>query len=163
MLFIQTVANPLLLNYYNDVEIIQYAQMKRQKANKYLESIITLGFDYLILADIDEEASVKQKKNKIKARFDEAAFNNMVIVIAEIESWFVAGIPTELLNKWGIKNFERTELLVKEEFNQLYGSKFRSRIDFMQEILKYYSIDTAIEKNVSFNFFYKSFLNPEKQ
>jgi len=158
VLFFQSIITPHLLEIYNDVEIIQYAQLKRIKVNKYIESITMLGFDYLIVADIDEEPSIKQKKNIIKSKFDEIAYNKIVIVIAEIESWYIAGLSSELALKWDINDFQRTELINKEEFNLLYGKKFKSRIDFMQELLKHYELEIAISKNISFDFFYSTYL-----
>jgi hypothetical protein len=46
-----------------------------------------------------------------------------------------------------------TDELTKEDFNGLIPPKFDSRIDFMFELLKYFSIDTAEKKNQSFRFF----------
>ncbi|HUW86051.1 MAG TPA: hypothetical protein VMV55_04150, partial [Methanoregula sp.] len=46
-----------------------------------------------------------------------------------------------------------TDELTKEDFNHLIPRKYDSRIDFMFEILKYFSIDTARQKNHSFRFF----------
>jgi hypothetical protein len=163
VLFFNAIIIPFFLKFYADVEIIQYAQLKRIKVNKYLESIATLGFDYLLISDLDEEPSIKQKKNIIKERFCEVDFSKIIVVIKEIESWFIAGLSSELAEKWGIENFERTELVTKEDFNLLYGNKrtgkkFKSRLDFMQELLKYFDIEIAIKKNISLEFFYSDFL-----
>lgn len=69
VLFLQSVFVPVLTTFYSDIEIIQYAQMKKSKTIKYIDSIETLGFDYLLLTDIDQEASVKNKRHVIQHRF----------------------------------------------------------------------------------------------
>ena len=46
-----------------------------------------------------------------------------------------------------------TDNLTKEDFNGLIPGKYDSRIDFMFEILKYFSIDSAGKKNHSFRYF----------
>ena len=55
--------------------------------------------------------------------------------------------------------------MTKEDFNARIPKKFDSRIDFMFEILKSFSIETAARKNQSFHFFvnrYKVYENPER-
>lgn len=86
VLFMQSVFVPVLSAFYSDVEIIQYAQMKRAKTIKYIESIDMLGFDYIFLADIDQESSVKSKRQVIQHRFPAVEYNKIIVVIAEIES-----------------------------------------------------------------------------
>ena len=156
--FFSNMIVPLFKKQYDDVEILQYAQMKKIKSNKFVDSIITLGFDYLIVADIDEETSTTNKKRKIQGRFPEADFDKMVIVIAETESWFIAGLKDEKADEWKIEKFERTELITKEVFNQLYGRRFHSRIDFLEELMKQFDYDLAMKKNVSFEYFIKRYI-----
>jgi hypothetical protein len=156
-LFINDVFKSIALKKYDDIEIIQYAQMKRVKVNKYIETIKKMGFDYFVLADIDQEASIKNKRIIIKNRFSEVDYLNIIVVIAEIESWYLAGISKEQSIKWGIHNFERTDIIVKEEFNKVYWCKFHNRIDFMQEIRNHYDISVGVTKNESLKYFYSLF------
>ena len=86
VMFVENIFFPILMRYYNDIDVIQYAQMKKLKTNKLIDSIGTLGFDYLILADIDQEPSFNHKRKVIQDRFPVAELRNIVIVISEIES-----------------------------------------------------------------------------
>jgi hypothetical protein len=52
-----------------------------------------------------------------------------------------------------VPNLPFTDDLTKEDFNRLIPKNYDSRIDFMFEILKYFSIDSARKKNHSFRFF----------
>jgi hypothetical protein len=74
-------------------------------------------------------------------------------VIREIESWYYAGLTTESALSLDVPDFPFTDNLTKEDFNGLIPGKYDSRIDFMFEILKYFSIDTAGKKNHSFRYF----------
>ena len=157
-LFCKAIIIPLLSERYSDVEIIQYAQMKKEKAELFILSINTLKFDYLLFADLDYHRSIKQKKKLLEMRFSNLNPELIYIVIMEIESWYFAGISDEQSRELGIKPLKSTNELSKEEFNLLYHKKFKSRIDFMLELLKDYSVKTAIQKNESFAFFINHFL-----
>jgi hypothetical protein len=75
------------------------------------------------------------------------------VVIKEIESWYYAGLSPESVQNLTVPNLPFTDDLTKEDFNRLIPKKYDSRIDFMFEILKSFSIDTARKKNHSFRFF----------
>jgi predicted solute-binding protein len=87
----------------------------------------------------------------------------MIIVVAEIESWYIAGLKKEKAIEWKIEEIEKTELVTKEVFNQLYFKRFNSRLDFMQEILKEYDYELAKERNASFNYFFTTFIEKKQQ
>ena len=152
-LFFKTIIAPILAKKYNDIEIIQYAQLKKEKVELFILSINTLNFDYLLFGDIDYHNSVRQKKKFIEAKFNNLDEDKIYIVIREIESWYYAGVTDKRSRQFGIKPMKDTNDLVKEDFNQLYHKIFKSRIDFMLEILKSYSISTAMKKNNSFRYF----------
>ena len=54
---------------------------------------------------------------------------------------------------WVSPTLASTDELTKEDFNRLIPRRFDSRIDFMFEILKSFSIETAARRNNSFDFF----------
>jgi hypothetical protein len=142
---------------YDDVEIIQYAQMKKSKVELFILSIKTLNFDYIMVADIDEIDTVAEKKRILKHKFELVDVEKIMIVIKEIESWYLAGLTNEFAISLGLDPLETTNDITKEDFNIYYIRTYRSRIDFMQEVLKHYSCETARLKNKSFDFFFKRF------
>ncbi len=75
------------------------------------------------------------------------------MVIKEIESWYYAGLSRESALALGVPDLASTDALIKEDFNHLIPRKYDSRIDFMFEILKYFSLESARTKNNSFRFF----------
>ena len=109
--------------------------------------------DYLLVADIDTERSVRDKKQILYFHFNNIAGNSIVIVIKEIESWYYAGLSFTGAQDLGVVELTTTDDLFKEDFNQLMPRHFESRIDFMFEILKTFSLETAVLKNRSFKFF----------
>lgn len=156
-LFFRRVIGPEFINYYDDIEIIQYAQQKKAKIDLLLLSINTLKFDYIVISDIDSAESTGAKKRIIKNRFELVSLDNIIIVITEIESWFLAGLPPEVADYLGLDIIDKTDEITKEDFNTYYIKTYRSRIDFMQEVLKHFSIDIARRRNKSFDFFCQKF------
>jgi hypothetical protein len=151
--FFGRIIKPLLINRYDAVEIIPYASIKRTKVDNFLKSIRLMNSDYIFVADIDAEQSVRDKKQVLYSHFSHIDGGSIIVVIKEIESWYYAGLTPESVQDLEVPNLPLTDDLTKEDFNRLIPRKYDSRIDFMFEILKYFSIDSARKKNHSFRFF----------
>ena len=70
---------------------------------------------------------------------------------------YLAGLDKSNSKKLGLPFFEVTDEIKKEKLNQHIPRKFNSCIDFMMEILKYFSIDIAKQKNSSFKYFVEKY------
>lgn len=151
--FFETILQPLLEKRFNRVEVRTYATIKKNKVMNLLNGIRAAGNDYIFVADIDDAPSVKAKKERLKERFSNLDFRRIQVVIREIESWYLAGVGEEDAGRLGLPNLKTTDNITKEDFNVLIPEKFDSRIDFMMEVLKGYSTETAQRKNTSFAYF----------
>lgn len=151
--FFGRIIKPLLISRYDAVEIIPYASIKRTKVDNFLRSIRLMNNDYIFVADIDAEKSVRDKKQVLSSHFSHIEGGSIIVVIEEIESWYYAGLTHESAQSLDVPDLPFTDDLIKEDFNGLIPKKYDSRIDFMFEILKYFSIDSAKKKNHSFRFF----------
>jgi hypothetical protein len=151
--FFGRIIKPLLIIHYDTVEIIPYASIKRTKVDNFLKSIRLMNNDYIFVADIDTEPSVRDKKQVLYSHFSHIDGGSIIVVIREIESWYYAGLTNESALSLDVPDLPFTDNLTKEDFNGLIPGKYDSRIDFMFEILKYFSIDTAGKKNHSFRYF----------
>jgi hypothetical protein len=163
--FFGRIIKPLFAPRYDSVEIVPYACIRRDKVNKFLQSVVLMKNDYIFVADIDYEHSVRDKKQILYSRFSNLDGSSVVIVIREIESWYYAGISGSLEHEPGIAYMASTDDLTKEDFNARIPKRFDSRIDFMFEILKSFSLETAARKNQSFHFFVNRYYladNPDR-
>jgi hypothetical protein len=152
--FINTIIIPILNEKYTCL-LYKYANMTIQKRKGFLDSVNAMDFaDYFFLGDINNSPCVTEKKEFLKnicqLRIDE---NKIIIVIKEIESWYLAGLDENKCRELGIKYLRSTDDITKEHFNDIQPEKFDSRIDFMSEVLKRFSIETAKSKNISFKYF----------
>jgi len=162
-LFFENIILPKIKNLENfrdtQIKIIQYAQKPSNYIINYIKSIKSMNrSDYIFVADIDNEPCITQKKQRIIEKYKIIEPDKIIIVKKEIESWYLAGLDNNSLNKLKIRrNFNNTDDISKEDFNNLKPSKFMSLSDFKQEILEHFNIDVAKQKNSSFNYFARKY------
>jgi hypothetical protein len=155
--FFYSIIAPLFKKYYTDVEVFKYAQWKKVKVYKFLESIKTLDYDYIFTCDIDQCENINEKQKIVKSKFRNLEMQKIEVVIAEIESWYYAGMEQSFIEKYSLADPPNTNQLTKEDFNRTYAKKFRSRYDFMAEIVEHFSIENAKKKNLSFREFIEKY------
>lgn len=148
--FFEKIMKPKLQKKYNFIETIRYATLKNEKIDNFLKSIKAMGADYIYVTDINDLPCVSAKKQKIQNKIRNIDGDRIIVVRKEIESWYLAGLDNIGSKKIKICTFRITDTITKEQFNSLIPKKFDSRIDFMLEILKIFSIDIAKQKNKSF-------------
>ena len=151
--FFNRIIKPVFEKIYDEVEIFKYAQWKKEKVNLFLSSIKTLNFDYIFTADLDFQPTVNQKKKNILNIFTNLEKDKISVVVMEIESWYLAGLKEEMTGYFKMEAIPDTNEITKEDFNSIHHRKFKSRIHFMHELLKIFSISCARQKNESFRYF----------
>ena len=154
--FFEVIIKPALENKYDFVRAWQYAQEPRKRTRDFLKSIKAMNSDYLFLADINDLPCVTAKKQKIVKKYNNIIdVRTVIVVVKEIESWYLAGLDDKSCKELKIRTIRRTDNITKEQFNKRIPQKFDSRIDFMVEILKRFFVETAKKKNRSFAYFTK--------
>jgi len=154
--FFEKIVEPKFKGKYY-TEIRKYAQTKNTNVDNILKSIKAIGAEYIFIADIDSAPCVKSKKQEIRNKFRNVDIDRIIVVIKEIEGWYLAGLDTTNSKELKISSVKTTDNITKEQFNNLIPEKSDSRINFMLEILKRYSIETAKQKNKSFKYFIEKY------
>jgi len=155
--FFKNVLKPKLQTKYDSVEIRKYATLKKEKIDNFIKSIEAMGASYIFVTDINNYPCVTAKKEEIQRKFKNIDNDKIIVVIKEIESWYLAGLDDKACKKFRIRNFSETDNIEKDQFNAFIPKKFNSRIDFMLEILKNYSIEDAKQKNRSFKYYFEKY------
>jgi hypothetical protein len=152
--FFRTLLKPQLERRYHRVKFWKYAREKRKHTLKFVRSLRRMEADFLFVRDIDTAPSVRAKKQEITASYENSIPDQaMVIVVMEIESWYMAGPDLEYLSQRGIRLGDGgTDNLTKEAFNRLIPPRM-SRIEFLNEILDHFTIDCGVTRNRSFRYF----------
>jgi hypothetical protein len=156
--FFETIIKPRFEHAYASVELITYACTKSVKVDRFIRGINAMHHDYIVVTDIDLEKSVNAKKNIIMSRFSEAEYQCIMVIIQEIESWYLAGIDDNSAKSIGIHPHKQTDFVTKEHFIRWIPRYYPSKIAFMIEILKHFTLTVAVEKNKSFRFFIEHYL-----
>ena len=161
--FFENIIQPRLVTRYESVQIVTYACTKSVKVDRFLRGIKAMNHDYIVVADIDQEPSATMKKRVITTRFDEVETNRIMVIIMEIESWYLAGIDASSARAVGIRPPGSTDHVTKEEFNRVIPRYYPSKVAFMIELLRHFSISTAADNNRSFRYFTGRYMvaNPE--
>lgn len=155
--FFKKIMEPKLQKKYDFVKTICYAAMKKEKIDNFLKSIKAMGADYIYVTDINNSPCVTAKKQETKNKLRNIDEGKIIVVIKEIESWYLAGLNDTVSEKFKICIYSTTDTITKEQFNSLIPKKFDSRIDFMLEILKFFSIEKAKQKNRSFRYCFEKY------
>jgi len=153
--FFRTI-KPIFENKYDFVQMWQHAQEPHKRIKDFLNSIRAMNSDYFFLKDINRSPCVTLRKENIRSKYGTRIdLNTVIIVVKAIESWYLAGLDDKSCRQIGLGTFKNTDDLAKEQFNRLIPERFDSQIDFMVEILKRFSVETAKQKNKSFAYFMK--------
>ncbi|MGI6168943.1 MAG: hypothetical protein ACOYI4_04400 [Christensenellales bacterium] len=135
------------------IKIIKYAQEKRVKTNQFIQTIQEMEHaDYIFMTDKDN-FKLNEKLERIQSWYPSIDLDRVYVAIQEVEGWYLAGVTRDTCKEWGIRYYYDTNDLVKEDFNALIPRPFLSRIDFMLEILKNFSMPEALRRNRSFRYF----------
>jgi hypothetical protein len=156
--FFETIIKPRFEHIFESVELITFACTKSVKVDRFIRGINAMHHSYIIVTDIDFEKSVPAKKSIILSRFSEADYQHIMVIIQEIESWYLAGIDDNGAKALGIHVPARTDFVTKEHFIGWIPRYYPSKIAFMIEILKHFSLSVAVEKNRSFRFFIEHYV-----
>ena len=151
--FFSRIIKLLFEQTYDWVEFIQYAERPKAWMNDFFKSIQAIGAEYVFVTDLDESPCVTQKLDKVEKTYPFYERQKMQVIVQEIEGWYIAGLSDKDYQQLKLKSVQDTSSLTKEQFNQLIPAKFSSRRDFMSELLKLFSMATAVQKNNSFRYF----------
>ena len=134
---------------------IKYAEERKVDVDKTIQKFDAKNHKYILLGDYDSsDACITLKKEDLIEEFNHLNKDVIFIVKDEIESWFLAGMNTDLEIFAEFSVPDDTEGITKEMFNDMMeNSRFDSRIDLMKEISKSYDFDLATKRNNSFKYF----------
>jgi len=155
--FFERVAKPSFEKEYGRgrVHIRQYRRIKNDVVVDLIESFRKKDDDCICVADINSAPCVSgRKEEKQEEEFKNVDENEIVIVVKEIEGWYLAGLDEEACKRLGIVAFDNTDEVAKAGFDSL---RRENKIVFRQEILRFFDIETAKRKNKSFRYFVKKY------
>jgi hypothetical protein len=152
--FVDAVIRPMLQKEYDDVQVWEYAGETITRRIAYIRSIQAMNADYLFVADLDTSPCVTERKSRLvnghKKTIDA---ERAIIVVREIESWYLAGVDDHACQEYGIPSVPHTDHVTKEQFRDIVPKRFNNVVvDFMTDILRGFRIEVAKDRNRSFGY-----------
>lgn len=152
--FFESIVIPLISHKYDYISVQPCACFAPRKLRSFINSIKSMNAEYVYVADLDRSPCLANKKNIIlKRRLIDK--DKVLIVVKEIEGWYLAGVSNPVSKAMRFVVPQDTNGLTKEQFDQLIPSRFSSRIAFMIELLQHFSIEIGRKKNKSLDYFCK--------
>jgi hypothetical protein len=112
------------------------------------------------MTDKDTSDCITKRKKKLSSVYEEVEEKNILIVIKEIEAWYLAGVGKQFAKKHNLKIPSNTDEINKTKFKViLKSSDFDEGLDMMQEIAKRFDIELAKKRNTSFSYFWNKYLS----
>jgi hypothetical protein len=154
--FIDKIIKPVVSDKYDYFGCYKYAQRPKKEIEKFVRSLVSRKINFICLTDIDSFPCISTRKQFIKEhKIGEIKDNKIIVVRAEIESWYLAGVKQDCSKRIRIRECKNTNNINKEQFCEiLEKSKLGYSIDCMIEMLNHFDVDLAKTKNNSFNYFY---------
>jgi hypothetical protein len=157
---------PALMEYADYVQIWQFQQKTPKQICDMIRSLDSMKADWVLLKDMDQNPCIGRRKESLireKKLEQRIELHRIIVVITMMEGWYWAGLKPESCEELGIDWLSDTSRVTKPEFNNGIPSRFDSRTDFLVEILKRYSIDTACQQNQSFRYFWNRMKTLKKE
>lgn len=151
--FFRHIMLPLLSTRFQSVQIVEYGGIPKQKIQALLSSIRKMGASYLFVADRDLNPCVTIKKEKLLTAIPELAAEKIVVVVQEIEGWYLSGVSSRDSKLLRLQWVNDTSVVTKERFNGMIPSRYDSRTDFMLEILRMFNLEEARRRSPSLQYF----------
>lgn len=150
--FVKSILVPIASTRYEAVKIVTYSGMTVKKLNHLIQGMRATGSEYIYMHDFDGANCISTRKEALMRSYVGLDDERIVIVREEIESWYLAGVDSTWCIKNGMRFLSITDSVTKEQFLQEIPKSFSSRIDFMIELLKGFSIAEARTRNGSFDY-----------
>lgn len=155
--FFTRIFSPRLHQTYEHVATVQYAKLKKEKIDRFLESVKAMGANYLFVGDLDRLPCATAKKQHLlkgHPRLDPA---RILVVKAMIESWYCAGVGEEhpRFGRLEIARCQDTSAITKEGLDRALPG----RLGAMLELLDAFDPATAAHRNESFRYFARKHLD----
>src|SRR5260370_22967127 len=153
--FFEAIVRPLWATRYLHIQKIECSSRPSRVILGLLRTAKGSGWESLYFRDINAAPCVTEKKQTEIKRLPELEPERIVIVQAEIESWYYAGLDSKDCRQLRIPDRPTTDDLTKEDFDKLIRKQFKSRIAAMATMLERFKTDIASDRNMSFRYLLK--------
>jgi hypothetical protein len=147
--FFKTLVLPRLEAGYDRVDLVKYANQKKEDINKVIHAHKEGGGMCMFFADMNSSKCIRQLRQKLVGQYPALDAREVIIAKREIESWYLAGLTPDTCEKLRIKWSKSLLYARKETLNALQSPSYTSRAVFLQVLMKHFDWDAA-KRNSTF-------------
>jgi hypothetical protein len=137
-----------------EVRVIMHAQLSSEKLNRHIKALNESGVEYFFVIDKNSAKCISEAKERTKQRICEVDLSRIIVVVPEIEAWYLAGLDKKACQEIGVPFQDSTDTVTKKVFEEVLALKYKgNRRYFTQRLLDMFSLETAKRKNRSFAYF----------
>lgn len=148
--FARTVLVPLVVDRFDFVMIQKYACMKIEKVKSFLTAIQAMKAHAVFLGDLDNSPDPPSRAQALRTKYGVPSEFPVFVVCRSVEGWYLAGLPDLTDRKMWLHGPVDVNTLHKEYFNSGMPRRFRSRIDFLVELLERFDDAVATARSASY-------------
>ena len=158
--FFRTIIIPVISKNYVPKVIIGKSLLK--KSPQFLKSIEKMGNSYVFVTDLNEGTPcVSERKSLVQREFPDIDKNKIIVVVTEIEGWYLAGLNRRSIRKLNVSaqklRNKSLDSVTKQEFLNIIP-KGCTVLQFREKILRCFDIKVATLKNKSFKYFFDKYM-----
>lgn len=143
---------------FSSYNIVEYACSPKDAIKKFLHSIERDRFkEYVFTGDKDDKPCITKAKEHLTSKHNRLKSEKIIVVVREIESWYMAGLTDGDSKALGLPVLRNTDDLTKEAFQNMIPSN-ESELYIRLQILEKFKYQEAKRRNASFKYFAKKYL-----
>jgi len=147
-LFCERLLSRCFSKVFDDIRIIQWAEKSAGTVNKLLLSFQDKEYPYIFFGDF-RRLCITGTKQDLAHIYEALDLSQILVVVKEIEGWYIAGLDDAACERLGIPRMNRTDDLGKKRFMSMMPARYETVIEFMLAIIDEYSFEVARSKNAS--------------
>lgn len=163
--FFDKIISPLFLKCNCFTTPYKQSKRKKKSCGQFIQAVEKIeSWDYLYARDIDVFPCARSRKEYIMRELSNKIKEDKIIIVAKvIEGWYLAGASEKTMRSLGVtprdirKITRSTDNIDKAQFIEYFPSS-RAHIVIMNMLLDNYDIETAKQRNRSFNYFISKFI-----
>jgi len=156
--FLNSVVKPRLKGNPLFVKVYKFSRNGERSITRFLAGLDPAKTDYLCFVDLDKSPCATAKKGNLLSSVPGLDPARVVVVKKVIEGWYLAGLDDRNCRRLGLRPFGGTENVSKDDFEKMMPNRFKSLVDFRNELLKCHSLPHARARNRSFDYLVRRFL-----
>jgi hypothetical protein len=149
---LEIILRNLSLDVTKSTLIYEYANKPKHRVIGFLRTIRRMGAHYYFLLDKDAWPCITGRKGDLCVTYPDLEQDRIVVVSDEIEAWYWSGLGRSGCEDLGIEYLTSTETVTKEALYSAIPARFGSRLDFLLEAARRFSLQEAEETNSSLRY-----------